>query len=129
MKVADTTLLIDHARGEEAAETVLESHAEETLVAPAVAFQELAVGEVAARDRSRQQVLADLGPFNVRAYTAEHAYEAAAIESTLRLEDEYRPALADDIQIGGVARLLGVPVLTRNIEDFELFDGVRSEVY
>lgn len=129
MKVVDTTLLIDHARGATVAKAVLEAHDGETLVVPAVAFGELAVGEVIARSATEAEALAPFRAFDVRAFTPEHAYHAAVIEATLRRQGEYRDGLVTDIQVGGVARALGAAVLTRNVADFERFDAVDVESY
>lgn len=129
MKVADTTVLVDHARGTAAVARLLADHAEETLVVSTISFQELAVGEVAARNESLAGILVHLGAFNVRAYTAEHAYHAAVIEAQLRASGDYEPVLARDVLIGGVARSLSVPVVTRNADHFSRFDGVDVEPY
>ncbi len=129
MKVVDTTLLIGHARGEQRVESYLTGHAEETLVVPTIAFQELAVGEVAARDESKAAILGHLGAFDVRAFDDDHAYHAAVIEAKLRSAGEYNPSLAADVLVGGVARSLSVPVVTQNVEHFSKFDGVAVESY
>lgn len=129
MKVVDTTLLIGHARGDDAVGAYLAGHESETLVVSAIALQELAVGEVAARDESKATILGNLGAFDVRPFTDDHAYHAAVIEATLRVDGEYRPTLARDVLVGGVARSLSVPVVTRNVAHFEAFDGVRVETY
>lgn len=129
MKVVDTTVLVDHARGDPALETYLDEHAGETLVVPTIAFYELAVREVLARNESKEAVLASLGGFDVRAFTADHAYESATIESELRRRGAYDDTLSDDILVAGVARSLSVPVVTRNTDHFESFDGVTVESY
>lgn len=129
MKVVDTTLLIGHARGEERVASYLGAHTDETLVVSAIVFQELAVGEALAREESKATILSHLGAFDVRAFDADHAYHAAVIEATLRTTGEYDPALAADVLVGGVARSLSVPVVTRNEAHFERFDGVTVETY
>jgi predicted nucleic acid-binding protein len=129
MKAADTTVLIDHARGDPALETYLDDHADETLVVPTIAFHELAVGEALTREESKEAVLANLGGFDVRPFTSDHAYESATIESDLRQRGAYDTSLSDDILIAGVARSLSVPVVTRNTDHFESFEGVTVESY
>lgn len=129
MKVVDTTLLIGHARGEERVASYLAAHEDETLVVPTAVFQELAVGEVLARDESKAAIRNHLGAFDVRAFDADHAYHAAVIEATLRSTGDYDPALAADVLVGGVARSLSVPVVTRNTAHFERFDDVTVEGY
>jgi predicted nucleic acid-binding protein len=37
--------------------------------------------------------------------------------------------LKADVLIGGVARSLSVPVVTKNVDYYERFDGVRLEGY
>lgn len=129
MKVVDSTFLIGHARGEQAVGDYLTEHSDETVVVPTIAFQELAVGEVLARNASKQAICRDLGGFSVRPFTGDHAYHAAQIEATLREQGDYDPALKSDILIGAVGRSLAVPVVTRNTDDFALFAGVTVETY
>ena len=129
MKVVDTTLLIGHARGEDTAGAYLADKQSETLVVSAISLQEIAVGEVAARDESKAAILGNLGAFDVRPFSDDHAYHAAVIEASLRVSGDYEPTLARDVLIGGVARSLSVPVVTRNVEHFETFDGVSTETY
>jgi predicted nucleic acid-binding protein len=129
MKVVDSTFLISHARGEQVVSDYLTEHSNETIVVPTIAFQELAVGEVLARDKSKQAICRDLGPFSVRPFTNDHAYHAAQIEATLREQGDYDPVLKSDILIGAVGRSLGIPVVTRNTDDFTLFAGVTVETY
>lgn len=129
MKVVDTTLLVRHARGEERVASYLTDHADETLIVPTIAVQELAVGEVVARDESKAAILGNLGAFDVRAFDDDHAYHAAVIEAKLRSEGEFDRALAGDVLVGGVARSLSVPVVTQNTAHFAKFDGVSVENY
>lgn len=129
MKVADTTVLVDHARGIEAVGRYLADQASETLVVSTISLRELAVGEVAARGESLAAVLGNLGAFDVRAYTPDHAYHAAVIEAQLRAAGSYDPALARDVLIGGVARAHSAPIVTRNENHFDRFDRVRVETY
>ena len=92
------------------------------------AFGELAVGEAIGprydRSRSARPV-----PGVRRAAVHSRTHHAAGIEANPRPRDEYRDDLATDIGIGGVARALGVSVLTRNVTDFECFDAVNIEGY
>lgn len=129
MKVVDTTLLIEHARGAHSVERFLTEHESETLIVPVVVFQEIAVGEIIAREESKETILSYLGAFDVRSFDSTHAYHAAVIEADLRANDEYDPVLARDILIGGVARALSIPVVTKNTEHFSKFDGVSVETY
>lgn len=128
MKVVDTTFLIDYFRKHTTIEQYL-ANEEETIVASTVTFADLAVGEILARDESKEDALSDLGWLDIRPFTVEHAYEAASIEATLRDCGEYEVEFTNDIQIAGVARALDVPVVTRNTDHFERFDGVDVESY
>lgn len=129
MKVVDTTVLVDHARGDPGVGSFLANHSDEHLIVSTISFQELAVGEVAARNETLPAILGNLGAFDIRAFTAEHAYHAAVIEATLRSEGEYEPVLARDILIGGVARAYSIPVVTTNKSHFARFDRVAVETY
>lgn len=129
MKVVDTTVLIDHARGNETVAQFLADHDDVTLIVSTISFQELAVGEVSARGETLEAILSNLGAFDIRDYTAEQAYNAAVIEAELRANGKYEPVLARDILIGGVARTYSIPVVTSNITHFSRFDGVDVDTY
>jgi tRNA(fMet)-specific endonuclease VapC len=128
MKVVDSTFLIDYYRKRAVIKQYLANN-EETIVASTVTFAELAVGEILARDESKEEILSDLGWLDIRPFTVEHAYEAAWIEAALRDCGDYEEQLTNDIQIAGAARALDVPVVTRNTDHFERFDGVDIESY
>lgn len=129
MNVVDSTFLIDYYRRPEPVEAYLSAHDGETLIAPTIVFQEIAVGEIAARSESKEAILSDLGWLDIRSFTAQHAYHAAVIETDLRGRSAYDPTLKSDVLVGGVARALSAPVVTRNTDHFELFDGVTVETY
>ena len=87
-----------------------------------------------ARDTTEAEALVpfrafDVRPFDVRPFTPEHVYHVAGIEANPRPRGEYHDDLAADVGVGGVARALGVSVLTRNVTDFERFDAVNIESY
>ncbi|PSP43632.1 hypothetical protein BRC68_06330 [Halobacteriales archaeon QH_6_64_20] len=82
-----------------------------------------------ARDTTEAEALVPFRAFDVRPFTPEHVYHVAGIEANPRPRGEYHDDLATDIGIGGVARALGVSVLTRNVTDFERFDAVNIESY
>lgn len=127
MNVVDTTVVVDHARGQPAIGCYLADHHPTTLIVSTVSFQELAVGEVAARDQTLAAIRGHLGAFDSRPHTAEHAYEGAVIEATLRERGDSDPALARAVLIGGVARAFEVPVVTQTPDQFETFDAVEVE--
>lgn len=129
MKVVDTTVLVDHARADQAVAAFLADHADETLVVSTLSFQEIAVGEVLTRNESLTAILDHLGTFDIQDHTAANAYHAAVIEATLRKDGMYDPVLARDLLNGGVARSLSVPIVTRNADHFSRFGGVSVETY
>ena len=133
MKLLDTTFLVDHQRGEEAVARFLEDseEREETLITSSVNMKEIAVGKFLVEEPtpSAKEVLADFGWLEVEPFSRKHALEAARIESELRGSDEYETELSAHILIAGVARSLNAPVVTRNTDDFEKFDGVSMVEY
>lgn len=129
MRVVDSTFLIDYYRQPEPVEAYLSAHDGETLIAPTIVFQEVAVGEIVARNESEEAILSDIGWLDIRPFSTHHAYQAAMIEADLRRRGAYDPTIKSDVLIGGVARALSVPVITRNTDHFEPFDGVTVETY
>jgi predicted nucleic acid-binding protein len=133
MKLLDTTFLVDHQRGEDAVARFLGDcdDRDETLVTSSINLKEIAVGKFLVEEPTPDvnDVLADFGWLEVEPFSQRHALEAARIESELHLSDEYEPELAADVLIAGVARSLDAPVVTRNTDDFEKFDGVSVKGY
>jgi len=133
MKLLDTMFLVDHQRGDESVARFLEDHEErgETLVTSSINLKEIAVGKFLVEETtpSAEEVLADFGWLEVEPFSRKHALEAARVEAELRDSDDYEPELAADILIAGVARSLDTPVVTRNTDDFEKFDGVSVKEY
>ena len=133
MKLLDTTFLVDHQRGEDAVARFLEDCEEkgETLVTSSINLKEIAVGKILVEEPTPtvEEVLADFGWLEVEPFSQRHALESARIEAELRGAGSYEPELAADILIAGVARSLKAPVVTRNTDDFEKFDGVSVEEY
>ena len=66
-------------------------------------------------------------------FSAEYAYFAGEIEAQLQADPEIRQdrinSLMGDILIAGVATAFEAPVVTRNVEDFKLFDNISVETY
>jgi predicted nucleic acid-binding protein len=133
MKLLDTTFLVDHQRGEDAIARFLEDCDDrgETLVTSSINLKEIAVGKFLVEEPTPDvnDVIADFGWLEVEPFSRKHALEAARIEAELRESDEYEPELSADILIAGVARSLDAPVVTRNTDDFEKFDGVSVKEY
>lgn len=78
-----------------------------------------------------EELLADLGWLRVLPFTAEHVYAAGEIETNLHADPDVQQdrinSLMGDLLIAGVARAIDAPVVTRNVTDFERFDGVSVE--
>lgn len=129
MKFFDSTFLVDYLRGESAVGTYLEANADEEFVTSTINFKEVAVGELTVDDPTRREVLSDFGWLRVESFGPRHAYAAAEIEATLRESGRYDSSLAGDVLVGGAAKALDTPVVTRNVADFERFDGVDVERY
>lgn len=133
MKLLDSTFLAHHARGTEAVAEYLSAHEDEELVTSTINVKEIAVGAHTVSDPTREELLADFGWVRILPFTAEHAYVAGKIEAGLRADSDIQQdrinSLMGDLLIAGVARTIDAPVVTRNVEDFELFDGVSVEEY
>lgn len=66
-------------------------------------------------------------------FELDHAIVAGELEASLRVDDTVTrrqiDALGADVLIAGIGRHLDAPVVTRNVDDFERFDGVVVEPY
>ena len=73
------------------------------------------------------------GWLSVVPFDAKHAFLAGQLEADLRRRDGVNQdrinALAGDILIAAVAKGANAAVVTQNVEDFSLFDGVSAETY
>lgn len=133
MKLLDSTFLVDYARGRDAVETYLAENDNETFLTSAINLKELAAGAHHVSNPSKQEFLADFGWLTVVPFDEDAAYHAGKIEADLRSEpDVYEheiDSMWGDVLIAGVARSREVPVVTRNVDDFERFDGVSVLSY
>lgn len=95
--------------------------------------EEIAVGALAVSDPTKEELLVALGWVRVFPFTAERVYCAGEFEADLRadpdVQQDRRDSPMDDLPIAGVARAIDAPVVTRDVEDFEFFDGVSVEAY
>lgn len=133
MKVLDSTFLVEYARGKPVIETYLNEHDDEEFVTSAITIKELAVGAHLTGDPTKQEFLSNFAWLTVIPFDEAHAFHAGLIEAKLRNDSNVFQhdidSLAADVLIGAVARSLESPVVTRNVDDFERFDGVRVEPY
>lgn len=133
MKLLDTTFLIHYWAGTENAESYLKTHDEAAFVTTTLNIKELAVGVELREDVDAEDIVPTFEWVDVRPFETEHALIAGELEAALhRDEDVNRDeinALAADLLIAAVAREAGATVVTRNIEDFQRFEGLDAEAY
>lgn len=109
MRVLDTSYCADFLRGYEHAKSYRLDHPEESLLLPSIGFYELYHGAVKV-GRDPGDVDRDLPWVDRLEYTVDHAREGAGIRA--ELEEVGRRLQHPDMMIAGVARSLGVPVVT-----------------
>lgn len=134
MKLLDTTFLIHYWAGRDAVGEYLETHEETTtFVTTPINLKELAVGRTLQGGNPRQEIRSRFSWVEVVPFRTEHAVLAGELEADLRSNGDFNQdkinALTGDVLIGAVALDLGAPVVTRNVEDFGLLDGVEVETY
>lgn len=132
-RLLDTTFLIHYWRGTDDAKEYLETHEEHEFATTAINVKEIAVGRELQRAFDRNEILSTFGWVSLVPFRVEHAFVAGQLEAELRRDDAVARdgvnALAGDLLIGAVAKGMGATVVTRNEDDFELFDGVAVETY
>lgn len=132
MKLLDTTFLIHYWAGVEAVAEYLEANEEREFVTTTLNLKEVAVGRALQGKLDRAEILTRFDWIRVVPFEAEHAFVASRLEADLRagdLNEDGINALAGDLLIAAVARAEGATVVTRNVDDFERFDGVTVEAY
>ncbi|WP_254544198.1 PIN domain-containing protein [Halomarina pelagica] len=123
MKVLDSSYCADFLRGREHAKQYRLDHRDEDLVLPVAGFYELYHGAVRV-DREPETVDRDLPWVDCLDYTRSHALEGARIRA--ELEGKGQRIRHPDMMIAGVARSLGVPVVTSD-GGFDRIDGLTVE--
>jgi len=123
MKVLDSSYCADFLRGHEYAKQYRLEHRTENLVLPAIGFYELYHGAVKV-GREPTKVEQDLPWVDRIDYDPTHGLEGARIRH--ELEQEGQRLQHPDMMIAGVARSLGVPVVTSD-RGFENVDGLEVE--
>lgn len=123
MKVLDSSFCADFLRGRESAKAYRLDHLDESLVLTSVGYYELYHGAV---KEGRDPVLVDDDlPWVERLdFDRAHALEGARIRR--ELEERGKRIQHPDMMIAGVARSLGVPVVTSD-GGFEHVDGLDVE--
>lgn len=133
-KLLDTTFLIHYWAGVEAVEEYLESHEETSeFVTTAINLKEIAVGRELQGKFDPNEIRSTFDWVRTVPFQTEHAFFAGQMEATLRKNDEVNQQkvneLAGDLFIAAVAKDLNASVVTRNVDDFEMLDGVSVETY
>ena len=129
--IADTTLLVDLLRRDEAARKTTERLESDGVVlwVPTPAVFELWEG-VERADRPEEEarrIDAVLGDYTVLAFERRHAARAGRLSgSLLRRGTALDPV---DVQIAGMALEERLPVLTRNVKHFERIPGLEVATY
>lgn len=134
MKLLDSTFLLDYWDGEDAVREYLERREEaETFVSSVINLKELAVGRAIQGKLDRNEIRTTFGWVEFLPFEPGHAFHAAEIEANLHLEPGVNRdrinALAGDVLIAAVAKANGATVVTRNVDDFEVFEDVAVETY
>lgn len=109
MKVLDSSYCADFLRGRDHARQYRLDHQDENLVIPAIGFYELYRGAVKI-GRDPRSVDENLPWADRLDYSPTHALEGARIHE--ELEQKGQRIQHPDMMIAGVARSLGVPVVT-----------------
>lgn len=133
MKLLDTTFLIHYWTGREAVEAYLETHEADEFVTTTLNIKELAVGRAIQKKLDPAEIQAVFEWTTVIPFQVEHAFVAGELEADLHLDERVNQdkisSLAGDLLIAAVAKETGATVVTRNTEDFQIFDGVSVETY
>ena len=133
-KLLDTTFLIHYLSGTPAVAQYLDDHEETTeFVTTSINVKEIVVGRKLQGEFDRSEFRSTFDWLDVVPFTVDHAIHAGDLEATLRRDGDHNRdklnSLTADLLIAAVAKDLDVPVVTRNTDDFELFEDVDVESY
>jgi Predicted nucleic acid-binding protein, contains PIN domain len=133
MKLLDTTFLIDYLGGDPAVESYLSAHEDSEFATTAINLKEIAVGRALQDGLDHHELRATFEWLDIISFRPQHAIIAGEMEATLRASDDANQdkveSLAADILIAAVAESTGSTVVTRNVNDFALFESVAVESY
>ncbi|WP_138005129.1 PIN domain-containing protein [Halalkalirubrum salinum] len=133
MKLLDTTFLIHYWAGREAVREYLRAHEEDEFVTTTLNIKEIAVGRAIQEKLDPVEIQTVFEWITVIPFQEEHAFVAGELEAKLhqdeRINQDKINALAGDLLIAAVGKETGAPIVTQNIEDFQIFDGVTVDVY
>lgn len=133
-KLLDTTFLIHYWGGRERAESYLEANeASSDFLTTTLNLQEIAIGLEFSGDLDPVTVGTVFDWVEFVPFEPKHAYEAARLETTIRRDDSINGdklnELTADVLIAAVGKHRNATIVTENVEDFELIDGVDVESY
>lgn len=133
-KLLDTTFLIHYWAGRKAVEEYLEAHeATDEFVTTSINLKEIAVGRVLQGKFDPTEIRSKFEWVETVPFDTDHAMRAGQMEATLRTDNEVNQQkvneLTGDLLIAAVAADLNATVVTRNVDDFEMLDGVSVEAY
>lgn len=133
MKLLDTTFLIHYWGGHDAVQTYLAANVDAEFVSTTLNLKELAVGRALQGALDAAELDATFEWVEFLPFDRDHATAAPTLEAPLpRAEDIQQDeinSLAADLLIAAVAKTEGATVVTRNVGDFERFEGVTVETY
>lgn len=134
-KLLDTTFLVHFLTREREVEPYLAEHDESgtDFLVSTISMKELAVGLHHVEDEPTiAELEGDLGWATILPFSTRHAFHAGAIEEQFVRDGLARDrlnSLGGDVLIAGVALAENATVVTRNVDDFEMMDGVPVETY
>ena len=133
MKLLDTTFLIHYWAGRESVAAYLETHDEEEFVTTTLNIKEIAVGRAIQEKLDPYEIHSTFRWTTIIPFHVEHAYAAGKLEAALhqdeRINQDKINSLAGDLLIAAVAKETGATVVTKNTDDFNIFDDVSVETY
>jgi len=133
MKLLDTTFLIHYWAGRDAVAAYLETHDQTEFVTTTLNIKELAVGRAVRGKLEPAEIHSTFAWTTIVPFQAEHAFIAGELEAKLhqreRVNQDKINSLTGDLLIAAVAKEAGATVVTRNTDDFQLFEGVSAESY
>ncbi|MDQ2052716.1 PIN domain-containing protein [Natronolimnohabitans sp. A-GB9] len=133
MKLLDTTFLIHYWAGREAVEDYLETHEEAEFVTTTLNIKEIAVGREMQGKCNPVEIRSKFEWMTILPFQVEHAVIAGELEAEFQRDENMNQdkinSLSGDLLIAAVAKEAGATVVTKNTDDFQLFDGVSVETY
>lgn len=133
-KLLDTTFLIHYWAGRNAVAEYLDAHEETSeFVTTPINLKEIAVGRRLQGQFDPDEIRSKFEWVHVVPFETDHAFVAGGLEAPLHDDGDINRqklnSLTGDVLIAAVAKDLNATVVTRNVGDFERFEGVSVEAY